>query len=197
MCGRTFWATLLILAASHSPAFAQSGPEPVYDQPHWFVGYVANAPQLLLGGTVAALPPGLGGWGVYADAKLGVESPADDRFFTREISFVEARDVRLDIFSRFESHWRSFNLALVRAFRADLILYLGGGAAEERVFAEFFDESAELGNLGYYLVEDERARAWYPNAMGGMYFRLMKHLAVQFGAETTPVGLTVGVVGVF
>lgn len=197
MVRRSAAATLLLLAACHSNAWAQQGLEPVYEQPHWFVGYVANAPQMLLGGTVAALPAALGGWGLYADAKFGTESPAGDDYFVSDVSYEQALNVRLDTFSQFESYWRSFNLAVVRAFREDLIVYLGGGMAEERVFAEFFDETRELGNLGYYLVEDGASRAWYPNAMGGMYFRIMEHVALQFGAESTPVGLTVGVIAVF
>lgn len=197
MVRRSAAITLLILAASHGNAVAQAGPGPVFERPDWFIGYVANAPHLLLGGAVAALPDALGGWGLYLDAKMGLDSPANDDFFMPDITFNEAKNVRQHTFSRDESYWRSYNVAVVRAFRDDLIFYLGGGAAEERVFAEFFDPSRELGNFGYYFIEDEGMHRWQANAMGGMYFRIMRHLAVQFGAESTPVGLTVGVIGVF
>lgn len=187
--------TLLLLAASHGNVVAQVGPGPVFERPTWLVGYVANAPHLLLGGTVAVLPDALGGWGLYLDAKTGVESPADDPSFATDRTVAQARSE--DIFTGEESHWRSFNAAVVRAFRDDFIVYLGGGAAEERAFAEFLDESGQRGNFGYYIVEDESSGGWQANAMGGMYFRIMEHLALQFGVESTPVGLTVGVIGAF
>lgn len=190
------FVTLLVLmaAASSGNAVAQAGS--LYERPTWFVGYVANAPHLLLGGTVAALPPRLGGWGLYLDAKTGIDSPANEEFFRADISFQEGRGEGHTV-TREESHWRSYNAALVRAFGDEIILYLGGGAAEGRVFAELLDESGETGNFGYYFVEDETLHAWYGNVMGGMYFRLMKHVAVQAGLESTPTGLTVGVIAVF
>lgn len=197
MLHRSATLALFILAASHGNAVAQMGPGAAFERPTWFIGYVANAPHLLLGGTVAALPDRLGGWGLYLDAKRGIDSPASDPFFIPEISFDEARTIRQHRLSKNESHWRSFNVAVVRALQDDLILYLGGGAAEERAFGEFFDPDGDLGHFGHYFVEDEQAGGWQVNAMGGMYFRIMKHLAIQFGAESTPVGLTVGAIAVF
>lgn len=195
MVRRSAILVLITFATSYGHAVAQGAT--VYERPSWFIGYVANAPHLLLGATVAALPPALGGWGLYLDAKTGIDSPANNEFFRADISYNQASNEFGDTFSSDESHWRSFNVAVIRAFGDDLILYLGGGAAEERVYAEFFDESAERGNLGYYFVEDENLHAWQANAMGGMYFRIMKHIAVQAGVESTPMGLTVGLIGVF
>ncbi len=59
MVRRCVTVILLLTAASYGNAVAQGAT--VYERPNWFVGYVANAPHMLLGGTVAALPPGLVG----------------------------------------------------------------------------------------------------------------------------------------
>lgn len=188
---------LFMLAALPATAVAQAGPASIYERPSWFIGYVANAPHLLLGGTVAAIPPALGGWGLYLDAKTGIDSPAGDEFYRDDLSHDQARQELGDTFSSDQSHWRSFNAAVVRAFSDNVIIYLGGGVAEEQVYSEFYDPSGERGNLGYYWVKDEDLQAWRGNAMGGMYFRIMRHLAFQAGVESTPVGLTVGLIAVF
>lgn len=189
-------ALLLALAGTAEVVAAQAGLPPGDDRPRVLVGYVANAPEMMLGGTVAALPAFLGGWGIYLDAKRGLENPGESEFLEPEITPAEAKALGHPAVQE-KSYWRSLNAAVVRAFRDDLILYLGGGAAREQGYVEYFDESQTRGNFGYYWVRDDAVTGSRPNVMGGMYFRLMRHIAVQFGLESTPAGVTVGVVGAF
>lgn len=196
MLVRRIAAIALLLAASGHANVAGQGLEPVYERPQWMIGYVANAPHMLLGGGVVAMPTAMGGWGIYLDAKTGLDNIENDEFFESDITPGEAENQFGDVFADSESYWRGFNVALVRALRDDLILYAGGGRAEERAFLEFFDPTQERGNLGYYWVEDEQSGGRHLNVMAGMYFRLFQHIAAQFGFESAPFGLTVGVLGV-
>lgn len=189
-------AVLLATAATADAVGAQVGLGLAYERPRFMVGYVANAPELMLGGMVAVLPPFLGGWGVHVDAKRAVQDPGAESSFQPDVTRTEAETVLQDVVVQEKTYWESYNAAVVRAFRPDLILYLGGGAAKEARYVEYFDPEGTSGEFGYYWVRDEPPGGWRANAMAGMYFRLMRHLALQFGVEATPPGLTIGVLGV-
>ena len=172
-------------------AAAQEGMEPVFPAPTLMVGYIANAPDQLVGGGGAWLPGFLDGWGIYADYKVDSDSPADESNFLADLSGQEAE--ALGDQRRVErSSYSTINVAVVRAFRADVVVYLGGGVSEERVFAEFLDETGNRGAFGNYWVEYENIGGLRPNFMAGIFFRLARNITAQFGAEAVPSGFTVG-----
>lgn len=188
-------SVLLLMAVGVQEVQGQGGFEPVHPAPVVMLGYVANAPDQLLGGGVAFLPPALRGWGLYADAKTHTSSPEDDPWFRADLTPEDAAEFG-DLPQDEESVWTTFNVALVRAFQDDLIVYLGGGASRERMYAEYFDPSRERAEFGYYWIPDTEPEAWRPNVMGGMFFRIMRHVMVQVGAESAPRGFTVGILAV-
>lgn len=188
---------ILLMATAVGTGASAQGLAPVFPRPLLMGGYAANAPQVLLGAAVVGLPPGLGGWGLYGDVKTSLGSPANDSDFMAGVDRAEAQAQWNDVVQKDHSHWRALDVAVVRAFRDDLILYLGGGGVHEDSYVQLFDATQERGTLGFYWVHDEAASGWRANLLGGMFFRIARHLAVQFGAETTPPGFTVGMLLVY
>jgi hypothetical protein len=173
---------------------APASGQPVVDFSHasnWFVGYVANAPQQLLGFGTGLMVPGLRGFGVYTDVKITTDSRARERGFIATLTPDEALALE-DIPFRDDSAWATVNLAVVRGITEELAVYLGGGAAWRTIYSQFFDETGERGELGHYWVKDEDRSQVHANILAGAFFRMGNRLVFQFGAETAPAGFSAG-----
>lgn len=156
-------------------------------------GYVANSPELILGGAAYVLLPTAGGIGLYVDAKFDASSPSRKANYVADLS---AQRVDSEIGDRFfdsRKSWRALDLALVRPVRPALMLYVGVGYATRRKYNEYVDPTGERGTAGRYWVEDTGGRASRANALAGMFFRMSRYFNAQFGVESSPVGATVGV----
>lgn len=189
MIQRSLCLTSVLWLVAVCSAGAQA-PEPAFPSPTLMAGFVANAPDQLLGAGAAWLPSFLRGWGLYVDYKKDIDSPADESNFIPDITAEEA--MAMDELRVTTSSFTSVNFAVVREFRPDVIVYLGGGISEESVYSEFFDFTQEIGNFGHYWVEHETAGDRQGRVLGGIFFRLARHVGAQFGAETAPTGFTVG-----
>ena len=190
-------ALLLAPAAAAAQIGAPAGP-PAGDPVLFGIGYAANAPDLMVGGAVWGLVPGLRGWGLYADAKLDPGDPSADDFFVAGLSPGQI-DVQYPDDEEFaqEDRWRSFNVAVVRVVTPELMLYGGGGYATRDVYRQYLDPSRSRGNFGFYWVEDADASTTELNLMVGALLRVSSRLRLQFGGETAPRGFTVGASLVF
>jgi hypothetical protein len=155
---------------------------------------VANAPRLLAGGAVWAVLPGLGGFGLYVDAKLSLDSPAHaGEEFVSDLTAAQVEVLYpLHLFHTQEDAFRSFNGALLKTVTRELTVYVGGGWVERTHYVRYYDEQEIFGNLGFYWVEDPENYGAGLNLMGGGFLRMGRHLRLQFGGETRPVGFTVG-----
>ncbi|HEU0014654.1 MAG TPA: hypothetical protein VFQ45_13295 [Longimicrobium sp.] len=184
----------LLLAAL--PAHAQRRgptPGPLY-QPHVAIGYVVNAPNMYVGVSGRVMTGFLGGLGLYVDAKFDTDSPRDEANFADSLTVAEVED-RIpgqQVFSD-EAEWRSFNLALVRPVTTELMVYAGAGLAKKESYRQYFDVDRERGIEGFYWVEDEANTGDEVNFLAGAFFRLAPQISAQFGFETAPRGITVGV----
>lgn len=152
------------------------------------IGYVANAPNMLLGGAAIAAWDVLGGLGLYVDAKFSHDPPSRSGFVDGTLADVGEGDR----FFRAESGWRSFNVALLRPVTDELVLYLGGGVTREEAFEQFYDDSEERGEFGYYWLEDEEASGNRANVVGGAFFRFADWLLFQVGFDAEPVAMNIG-----
>ncbi|MFC1639268.1 hypothetical protein ACFL3B_00735 [Gemmatimonadota bacterium] len=157
------------------------------------IGYVVSAPRELVGFSALGLTPKLfGGAGLYADVKFTHKSPADNPYFVDGLSPQEVEATFGDPSFEGESVWFSANLALVYAVTRDLGLYLGGGYSKEQHYREYYDDTQSRGFEGFYWVLDEAASGNRINALGGMLMRAARHLVIQVGMESRPLGGTVG-----
>lgn len=180
-------AASLAVPLAAAPASAQ----PAHLQPMMGVGYVANAPQLMVGGTVWGLVPGLRGFGLYVDFKLDPSDETDRMNFVREWTPQDAAGFGDRHFST-ENRWRSVNLALLRPLTREFSVYAGAGYSEWTRYREYVDPVGERGFAGFYWVEDRDGSGSTMNLLGGVFLRMGSRIRAQFGVESQPGGVTVG-----
>jgi len=158
---------------------------------HVLVGYVANAPNIFLGGGVMFLNPRFVGF--FADVRTTRDTPADRTNFEAGLS---PRDAALE-FGDFQSdthdEWFAVNAGLTRVVTPELALYAGAGYSNREAFVEFFDDTGTRGEVGYYWVQDDEFSTAAVNVLGGLLFRAGSNLVFQLGGEARPLGGTVGV----
>ncbi len=155
-------------------------------------GYVINAPQQMAGVGVHLLIPGLYGFGLYLDAKFDPLSDTRDGVLLPGVTHHEAENVFFDEYFRDESRWQSFNAALLYSVTEELRLYAGAGLTHRDAFTEYWDETHQRGELGYYWIEDPANTGNRVNVLGGAFLRMGRGVYTQFGVESAPRGFTLG-----
>jgi hypothetical protein len=183
-------ATILGSLSATAPVCAQRAIDFAHNA-NWMAGYVANAPQQLLGVGAWAMPSPRHRWGLYADGKRRFESPAGDAL-DRTMTPADA-DALGDRFFKEAAAWTTVNLAAVRGLSSDLAVYLGGGLSRRTMYVQYVDETQTRGQGGQYWVVDDDLTGTFVNVLGGAFFRATARVAFQFGAEAAPAGATVGV----
>lgn len=183
-----------LIATAPSVGHAQTAPgsgESGLSSPRVMVGFVVNGPDQLLGAGGAWLPRFLGGWGLYLDHKRDADSPADA---SASVGISAEDALEMGDSRKYTHHsYTSVNVAVVRAYGSDVAFYLGGGISDEAVYAQFFDPTLARGSLGHYWARYAYAGGVRPNVLGGMFFRIGSLVAVQFGVEAVPPGMTIGI----
>lgn len=171
-----------------------AGPAAVDAQwgPRAGVGYVVNAPNQYVGVSAHVLTGAMGGLGLYVDGKVRRPSVRDRENFDPEITAQYVDDNFGDLPFGSRSEYVSFNGALLRPITPELMMYAGAGISERREYVEYLDEQRELGNSGFYWVEDTDAAGQGVNVIAGAFFRIARSVSLQFGIETQPRGATVG-----
>ena len=164
------------------------------DRPLFGIGYTANAPHLMGGGSAWTVFPAFHRLGLYVDMKLSLDSPADnEREFLPGTTAAEMEEQHpLHIYRVSQDSYLSYNAAVMRAVTDELIVYVGGGMVDRTRYLKYYDEEEQFGNFGFYWVEDPPASSTGLNLMAGAMLRLGRHLRLQFGGETRPTGFTVG-----
>jgi hypothetical protein len=181
-----------VLLGSSSSAVPLSGQAAGFrHDTSWQVGYVANAPQQVLGIGAWTMPSPRHGWGLYADVKLSADSPAGD-VLDRAMTPADAEQLGDDFFKE-TAAWTTVNMALVRGVSAELAVYLGGGVSWRTTYLQYVDGTLTRGEFGQYWVVDDELTGVRPNVLGGALFRAASRVVFQFGAEAAPAGVTVGV----
>lgn len=189
-------AAALCLAAVGN-ASAQVIGKPWVPAYRFGAGYVADAPNMLVGGGLFVVTPVVGGFGLYVDLKMSGGSPAKESNYNPNLTAQQVRDLYTDRPYVNKSAWSSVNVALIRPMTAELMIYLGGGVTKRDDYAEFWDTTQTRGDLGYYWVRKMPTPRYLPNVMGGVQLRLGSNVNAMFGVETAPKGFTVGLFLVF
>jgi hypothetical protein len=178
----------ILLAAPFERAEAQAG-----DPLHFGLGYSANAPESMAGGMAYVIFPRLGGIGLFVDAKFDIDSPSDNTAF---VDGITAEDIQNDPehsqtrFLRREASWKSTNVGVIRPLNPALFLYAGAGYAWGTQYFQYDQQVGEVGRALWVVAphEDETG----VNFMVGGMLRMSSLLTSQFGFETKPSGVTVG-----
>lgn len=192
-------AALFLTGIAALPAAAQGGPpsgsvpDPGFlELPRLGVGYVVNAPSMYLGFSGFAVTPVWGGIGLYVDAKFDRDSPMDEQSYIDSLTVQIVEDEIGDEFVGEEDEWKGFNAALVRPLSPQLMVYLGAGYAERERYWRYQDPGQGRGTGGFYWVRNLEESGSEINVLGGAFFRITSNIALQFGLESMPRGMTVG-----
>lgn len=164
------------------------------DRPRIGIGYVSNAPNMFAGGSAYFLGNLFGGLGFYVDGKVSTSSPSEEPDFLETMTAAEAEETEGQFWDRDGYDWWSVNAALMRPITPELMIYLGAGLTQQEAYQRYRDPAdvLELGTGGWYWVRDEELSGGLVNYVGGAFFRMSQHLALQFGLESAPRGITVG-----
>jgi hypothetical protein len=155
------------------------------------LGYAANPPEQLLGAGAFVISPALRGWGLYVSGMFAYDSPRSRDFISGRTPADADGDGHQP--GRTESAWSTVNAGVVRPVSSELAIYVSGGVAWRTIYAHYFDQEEELGRQGFYWVEDpDLAETMVTFAVGGI-FRMGRRVAVQFGGQTAPAGMNVGI----
>jgi len=174
------------------PVEAQSDPGPM-SRTQFGIGYIANAPEAMAGGSGYVILPRWGGIGVFVDAKFDISNPTGERGFDPSVTASRIRDQVGGEFIKGEDSWWSANVGVLRPLTPFLMVYGGGGFARKTLFELYdVDVNSGVGEGGVVWAEDPGAQETRANLMVGIIMRLTGRVSTHLGLETQPRGLTVG-----
>ncbi len=195
--GRVAVLVALLSVAAVGSTSAQVIGKPWVPAYRFGAGYVADAPNMLVGGGLFVVTPVFGGFGLYVDLKMSGGSPGRESSYNPDLTAQQVMDLYTDRPYMDKSAWHSVNVALIRPVTSELMVYLGAGMTTRDNYAEFWDPTQTRGELGYYWVRKMPTPRHLPNVMGGMLLRLGSNVNAMFGIETAPKGFSVGLFLVF
>lgn len=191
---RTLAAAVAALGAMAPAAAAQiRTPEPL-TRTQFGVGFVANAPDAVLGGSAYVLLPVAGGIGLYVDAKFDSSNPSGELGFDGRYTSLQVRTDLGGQFVKREASWRSMNVAVVRPINPSFMAYVGGGIATASYYDLFSNVpiDVDVGHGGVVWAESPEEEESAANFMFGIMLRLSSRITTQFGYESRPKGVTAG-----
>ena len=164
------------------------------DRTQFGIGFVANAPDEMTGLGGYVVFPKWGGLGVYVDAKFDYENPSGLEEFEAGLTPAQVQaDWEGATVLEYQSSYRGFNVALIKAINPYLMAYAGGGVAQRTRYWEFEESSWTLGKGGIFWVEAPSEKETRMNMMIGVMMRMSSRISSQFGLETQPRGITAGI----
>jgi len=155
------------------------------------VGYVANAPDQMAGGSLMVVTSRK--IGLYVDAKFNIDAASRDEQFdaTRTALQVE-NEVDGVIYIDSQDSYQSFNAAAVYEVNPSLSVYAGGGIARMTRYRQYKDPAEQLGLAGFFWVEGPDEAQTLTNVLVGLFLRVSPRVSLQTGYESQPKGITVG-----
>ena len=197
-------AGAVLSALAVTPAAAQQPLDPGegFEQlPRLGIGYVTNAPNIFTGAMAYVVLDVFGGLGLYIDAKVKMDTPSDRDDYIDDLSVAQVSAIPLQREREDGFGWRSVSVGLIRPISPELMVYVGAGYTEEDVYIRYEDQGNYLYELGLvdaplvggrYWVQDLQQSGEHVNLLAGLFFRMTEHVALQFGVESQPQGVTVG-----
>jgi hypothetical protein len=181
------WSWLLVLAAALSCG-RQATAKDLTAFPHNALGFSANVPKQFLGFSLCTLRPHK--VGLYVDIKAGIPFVEGSDSYYDNISIWQAEDWGDHLVSK-QSHWISLNVGGTFVISSAVACYFGGGYSHRADYREYYDEFHILGEDGHYMIDDGSASR--ANFLGGLLVQADRTWGLQFGAESAPRGVTLGV----
>lgn len=192
--------SFLALIVIHSPAFSQVEKYNYDDEAPGFnsgnrimLGYAANAPNQYLGFNLGFTRPRT--WGIFLEFKMNPTSLEIAPYLYDDLSvYDEEQTIRSlsDTFIGIRDSWISVNAGITRPLNDRFCSYIGLGISFHRVYRQYYEIYGNLGDNGYFWINDDANSTVNPNVTAGIYYKLGRYFYLQLGGNTQPLGLAAG-----
>jgi len=191
----------LALIVIHSPAGAQVEKYNYNDDEgpgfnsgtRLILGYAANIPNQYLGFTLGFTRPKT--WGIFLDYKMNTASLEIAPYLYGDLSvYDEEQTIRSlsDTFIGVRDSWISVNAGITRPLNDRFCSYMGIGISFHRVYRQYYEIYGNMGDNGYFWINDDANSTVNLNATGGIYCKLGRYFYLHLGGDTRPLGLVAG-----
>lgn len=193
-----FLLCLYILIFAYSPAAAQLDKYN-YDVEEgtgfnsgtrFLLGYAVNIPNQYLGFTLGFTRPKT--WGIFLDYKMDYYNLTISPYlydYTPE--YVEQYYTADTLIDSYDS-WATVNAGITKPISDHLCAYLGLGLSFHKAYLQYYEPYKNMGDNGYYWINDDANSAVNLNVSGGVYYKFGRYLYLQLGGEIRPLGLVAG-----
>jgi hypothetical protein len=159
-------------------------------QPRIWYGYLGNIPNAPLGAAVGITK--IDRIGYFIAFKTNSKLHADDASdFYPDISLNKAQNILGDKKIDESTGCRSFEIGITSRAATNLFFYIGIGYGYSAKYMQFYDRFEILGSNGKYWIRTEENSS--VNFLGGLMYFIGTGLYLQFGADTFPGGLNIGI----
>ncbi|MDO9390753.1 MAG: hypothetical protein Q7U71_03155 [bacterium] len=197
----SFILGLLALIIVHSPACAQVEKYNYNDDEgpgfnsgtRLILGYSANIPNQYLGFNMGFTRPRT--WGIFVEFKMNYTSLEIAPYLFDDLSvYDEEQTIRSlsDTFIGARDSWISLNTGITRPLNDRFCSYLGLGVSFRRVYRQYYEIYGNMGDNGYFWINDDANSTVNLNVTGGVYCKLGRYFYLQLGGDLRPLGLVAG-----
>lgn len=180
---------LLALGGTATSLSAQALAPDLRDTRYTGLGFAANIPNVLTGVAAFHHMPSLG-VGVFGQVRFSLDSPERERHFRDDITPGEAFQMGdFPVGSRDRVFMGT--AGVFRPITPTLALYVGVGYSEERGYREFYDETRQRGDFGYYWIEVDADHDTGLNFSGGALIQATRNFTFMGGFDSFPTGISV------
>jgi opacity protein-like surface antigen len=190
--------SFLALIVIHSPAWAQVEKYNYNDDEgpgfnsgtRLILGYAANISNQYLGFTLGFTRPRT--WGIFLDYKMNTASLGIAPYlYDYTVAYVETV-YTADTLKDTRNSWISVNAGVTWPVSDRFCSYLGLGLSFNRAYRQYYEPYGNMGDHGYYWINDETNSTVNLNVAGGVYYKLGRYFYLQLGGDLKPLGLAAG-----
>ncbi|MBI4727753.1 hypothetical protein HY768_11140 [candidate division TA06 bacterium] len=154
------------------------------------LGYAANIPNQYLGFTLGFSRPRT--WGLFIDYKMNTASlDIASYLYDYTVEYV-ATVYTSDTLKDTRGSWITVNGGMTRPLNDNFCAYLGLGVSFYRVYRQYYEPYKNMGDNGYYWINDDQSSTANFNANAGVYYKLGRYFYLHLGGDIRPLGLTAG-----
>lgn len=199
--------TLAAMSAAHAGAQQELTGRHFGEGFRTGIGYAGVLPDAAIGGSAWQLLTDR--VGMFVDAKFTPSSLTGDADYCPPAATAPAAVTSCAV-EPVHAHWRDFavrdeseylifNAGAMYILTDEFALLLGAGMARHRRIREYFEnidweqgEEPRISRFGRYYVPHEESPGFSPQLVVGGLFRIGSRVALRFGYETAPGGISIG-----
>lgn len=175
-------------AKNENLSFKDSTITPIFQK--YAINYVANIPKLPLGVSGICKLKNSNSY-LYFDVKLSVSGIDMDHYYDNISKQTAINWGDNQIKSSADGYL--VNIGVAQRLNYTFSIYFGIGFSEISYYLQYHDDTGILGDNGDYWIKDDKDNSVKFNATGGLILYVSKNIDLQFGFDTSPGGLNLGI----